>query len=143
MACNFAQNKGKRGERLAVKALQPVIDGCYENTHLEAPQLFRNGNQAAGGGYDIDGISWLALEIKNCETLQIPKWWRQAVRQACGNQVPVLMYKQSRKPWRICIWGYIPAGPLRVRTMVDIPFVAFVTWFEAMIKQEIKAIEEG
>lgn len=130
-AGKFANSKGKRGEREAVKALQPSITGVYEERGLTPPLLFRNQNQSANGGYDIDGISWMALEIKRCETLQINKWWKQAVRQANPEQVPVLMYRQNSKKWNIVMYGYIEVEQsCRIKARITIDLPTFLIYFE-------------
>ena len=132
----FANAKGKRGEREAVKVLQPSIDKIYGARGLDAPKMYRNQNQSADGGYDIqsDATSWLALEIKRCETLQITKWWRQCVSQGTPSQVPVLLYRQSRKQWKAVMFGYVEVGGgLRVKSRVQLDLESFLTYFEAKL----------
>ena len=60
--------------------------------------LSRNLKQTREGGADCDDLEGFSLEIKRQETLCLPDWWRQANEQA-GDKIPVLAYRQSRKPW--------------------------------------------
>ena len=123
----FANSKGKRGEREAVKVLQPVIDKVFNDRGLEIPKLFRNQNQSALGGYDIDGIDWLALEVKRQETLNLNKWWEQTLSQTSMEQIPVLMYRQNNKKWKVQMYGYLEVGEgRRVKTKVEITIEAFL-----------------
>jgi len=134
----FANSKGKRGEREAIKVLQPVIDKVFGDRGLEIPLLFRNQNQSALGGYDIDGIDWLALEIKRQETLNINQWWKQIVKQASVDQVPVLMYRQNNKKWKVQMYGYLDCNGKRVKTKVEISIEAFLVFLETKMVQVLE-----
>lgn len=139
-AGKFACSKGKRGEQEAVKVLQPTVDKVYEARGLEPVRLYRNKNQSDQGGFDVDGIDWMALEIKRQENLNLNNWWKQAVRQASVDQVPVLMYRQNNKKWRVQMYGYLDCGGKRVKTRVDISIEAFLVYFETKLSQ---ALEHG
>lgn len=69
----------------------------------------RNLNQTRGGGHDLDGLPGVALEIKRQEQLSVNAWWHQACKQAqVVDLLPVLAYRQSRKPWAVCLpWGIL------------------------------------
>lgn len=134
----FACSKGKRGEREVVKLLQPIVDKVFGDRGLEIPKMFRNQNQSALGGYDIDGIDWLALEVKRQENLSINSWWKQAVRQASMEQVPVLIYKQNHKKWKVQMFGYLDCGGMRVKTKVEITLEAFLIYFETRMVQVLE-----
>ncbi len=63
--------------------------------------LQRNITQTREGGADCLELRGFAIEVKRCERLSRPAWWRQAVRQAEALGVePVLAFRQSRQPWR-------------------------------------------
>ncbi|MBL4904327.1 MAG: hypothetical protein JKY62_17015 [Desulfocapsa sp.] len=136
----FACSKGKRGEQEVVRLLQPIVDKVFEARGLEPVKLFRNKNQSALGGYDIDGIDWLALEVKRQENLNINSWWKQTVRQASMEQVPVLIYKQNHKKWKIQMFGYLDCDGKRVKTKVEISLEAFLVYFEVKM---IMVLERG
>lgn len=131
-------NKGKEGEREAIKFLQPHINECCEMAGVEPIQLFRNQNQSALGGYDIDGLSWLALEIKRQEALSIPAWWRQVTKAAREGQEPVVMFRQNRKPWRFLVRCYLYTGGTSYQTaMCEVSKEAFIDWFRARLSSEL------
>lgn len=91
-----SRNKGARGEREAAKLLL----GWLADAGIDA-DIHRNADQARSGGFDLVGLPWLAVEVKRAETLRQGDWWRQTVAQAKhAGRLPVLMYRQSRKPWR-------------------------------------------
>lgn len=54
---------------------------------------------SGGGRYeaeaDLQGTPGLAIEAKRCETMKIPEWYRQAVKNA-GPDVPVVITRKSR-----------------------------------------------
>lgn len=139
-SANFAGMKGKRAEREMVKILQPVVNKVWEVRGLpgaSCPVLERNLMQSHKGGYDLVGLDWLALEVKHHETLKVKDWWSQAIRQSRTEQTPVLVYKQNNVKWRAMLWGYLPAGSLRVRCPVDIDLPAFLLWFEHQLSAQL------
>jgi hypothetical protein len=66
-------------------------------------EVVRNLEQTRGGGHDLLGVDPFAIEVKRCETLALPSWWRQACDQCPDDQVPALFYRQSRQPWRVIL----------------------------------------
>jgi hypothetical protein len=100
-----SRDKGARGEREVIDMLQPIVDTAYRSAGLEPPKLKRTSSmQADGGGCDVHGLDWLALEVKRCEKLQLDNWWCQCLQQAKLGQMPVLMYRQSKRQWRARTW---------------------------------------
>lgn len=64
----------------------------------------RNQNQTASSGSDLTNPFRLSVEIKRHETLSINSWWAQCTRSAKAESgVPVLLYRQSRQPWRAVV----------------------------------------
>jgi hypothetical protein len=58
---------------------------------------------------DCLSLEGYSIEIKRHESLSIGAWWKQAQEQAERvGAVPVLAYRQSRKPWAIVL----PLGQL-------------------------------
>lgn len=94
------RNKGSRGEREAVLVIGGWLAPVYRAAGMIPVDLERNLMQSRQGGYDLVGIDWLALEVKRHETLSVSQWWKQTLRQAGPEQVPFLMYRQNRTPWR-------------------------------------------
>ena len=87
--------KGAGGEREAAQWLQKEFK-------LEiTPQ--RNLEQVRSGGADLIGFAPFQIEVKRAEGEAKRKWWLQ-VTQACDiNEVPVVMYRRNRQPWRFLI----------------------------------------
>lgn len=83
----MSRRKGARAETALANLLAE---------HLGIP-VSRQLGQARDGGADLH-IGKARIQVKRCEKLAIPQWWAQAVRDA-GEHVPVLAYRQSRKPW--------------------------------------------
>ncbi len=136
-------NKGKQGERESIKFLQPTVDQVYAHLGLDAPQLFRNQNQSALGGYDIDGLPWLALEIKRQEQLSINAWWKQVNKACAEGQVPVVMFRQNRKKWRFLtnVWLHT-GGRGHIMVRAELSPEDFLEWFKDRVQYEaLKASE--
>lgn len=87
------RNKGANAERELLRII---------GDRLGIP-LSRNLTQTRNGGADCLDLPGVALEVKRCEQLQLNQWWRQAQRQAPAGKIPVLAYRQSRKPWAIVV----------------------------------------
>lgn len=88
----FSRDKGKRGELDVARAIS-------ELTGWEVKRRVRQHD----GDSDLEGVPGWTVEVKNCATLSIPAWWRQAVAQAGEASLPVLFYKIPRKGWR-ALW---------------------------------------
>lgn len=80
--------KGASGEREVLGLLGEILQRKFE----------RNITQSRYGGADCIDMGRIKLEVKRQERLAIKDWWEQAQRQA-KDEVPVLAYRQSRKPW--------------------------------------------
>lgn len=140
MAKSFAQCKGARAERAAIDLLQPIVDRVYTELGMEQelPRLQRNTLQADGGGCDIVGLAWMALEIKHQETLHVNQWWEQCVRQAKSNQEPVLFYKQNNVKWKVMMRGLLTTGGAQnVRCPVEVSMESFLMYFEYKLRKEL------
>jgi hypothetical protein len=146
MAKNFAQNKGARAEREAIKLLTPVVTEIYSKFGMEQPRLQRNSMQADGGGSDIAGLEWMALEIKHQETLNVNQWWEQCVGQVKVriingkevSQVPVLMYKRNNVKWRVMMHGLLrTGGEQNIVCPCDIPMESFLLYFRHKLIKEL------
>lgn len=92
----FSRDKGRRGELEIARIVN-------ELTGWDVKRRVRQHD----GDSDIEGIPGWSVEVKNCATLAIPEWWRQAVRQSVGSGFPVLFYKVPRKGWR-AMWPLAP-----------------------------------
>lgn len=88
------REKGKRGERMAAKAVSQVI-------RLPARRgvQFKGGADSADLEVELDGVHW---EVKFVERESIRAWMRQAVADS-GGKVPVVLSKKSREPWLITL----------------------------------------
>jgi len=88
------RDKGQRGEREFLGLLSELLE-------LEV-SLTRNLSQTRGGGADCIELPGYSIEVKNCATVTLSSWWKQATRQAQLSQsIPILAYKVPRKGWLI------------------------------------------
>ena len=64
--------------------------------------LHRKLGQARDGADDLQ-IGHYRIEIKRRETLAMDQWCHQ-VEECCGEgDIPVVVYRRSREPWRVTI----------------------------------------
>lgn len=82
-----SRRKGAHGERELAALLS------YE---LGIP-LNRMLGQERDGGADLH-IGPLRIQVKRCEAVSIAAWWWQTLED-CGDGIPVLAYRASRRPW--------------------------------------------
>lgn len=84
------RNKGATAEREVFKIFNDEL----------GLQLKRNLTQYQGSDADLH-LYGFCIEIKRQESLSLGAWWNQVVTVArkC-NEIPVLIYRQSRQPWR-------------------------------------------
>lgn len=121
------RQKGARGEREVCDMLNNEI--IKVRKLLKLPELEtrdlpfqRNQLQSAVGGDDITNPFKLSIEVKRQEQLSINTWWKQckASAERFQGNTPILIFKQSRKKWRIMMETWIPIigakayGPIRV-----------------------------
>jgi hypothetical protein len=86
-------NKGKRAEREAAAAL-----GRAFGVECRRSQQYAGGTDSA----DVVGLDGVHVEVKHQERMRLFDWVAQAVAD-CGDNVPIVMHRQNRKPWLVTI----------------------------------------
>lgn len=122
--------KGANGERELAALLMEWGEGAGMSLALR-----RNLEQVRNGGHDLTGLEaqGLAVECKRVEALAIRSWWDQAVRQADAvGAVPVLAWRQNRKPWRFRVRAWV--WPCKDPLDVDLEADQFKRWFHAVLE---------
>jgi hypothetical protein len=148
MAQINSRKKGQRGEREVIELLQPIVDKVCQLTSHPRIVLERNLMQASLGGFDITGLDWFGIEVKNCATLSLDKWWEQTCAQARAHAhkrrnlkcEPVLFYKIPRRAWRVMLYVYLPTPSSRRHghwTTAQIEVDAFLAYFNDRLEAEL------
>lgn len=137
-----SRNKGKRAEREVKDLLNTVVMEVCDRLQVDVgvrPKLQRNQLQSDGGGYDLVGIDWIALEVKHQEQMNIESWWVQCVNQAKGNQMPVLFYRRNHMKWRVRTYGmlWLPNGGT-MAAPADFALQDFIDYFRIRLEQELR-----
>lgn len=138
------RNKGAGAERDIADHMNGIIYGVYKELGVPYPSkpiVQRNQNQTAVGGKDLIGTHGLAIEVKRQEQLSINSWWAQCVASArVLDEIPVLLFKQSRLPWRCITNGQVlfpQALPSRsVAVRVEISFDDFTVWYRSIVRAD-------
>jgi hypothetical protein len=140
------RTKGASAERQIATKLNEIITASLHECGIifdSSDHTFfvqRNQNQTAVGGDDLINTYGFSIEVKRQETLSINTWWKQCVTSATKNSAtPVLLFKQSRKPWRCILQGYIglPNGQFGACRM-EIDFDTFLIAFKHHVKHKLK-----
>ncbi len=140
---NMARTKGQSGERETMAILNPIVQRVLAKSGIpclaEQDLPFqRNQNQTAVGGDDLTNPFGLAIEVKRQEALSVNSWWKQCITSAArSGGIPILMYRQNRKQWRIRM---LVDMPLRVPgasltshltgVVAEMDKESFERWFE-------------
>lgn len=146
-------NKGKAGEREVATMLNGIVREVMTAMAFPADQIEaasktvqRNQNQTAVGGCDLTNVFGMSVEVKRQETLSIPAWWRQTVAAAeRNNELPVLIYRQNRKPWRVrtYAWLALPGGEpgqydRQQMIVAEFDEASFKQWFAGWVKGKLE-----
>lgn len=150
--------KGKRAEREIASRLNIVTAKVCEKLGVDLVKLKRNLSQTQNGGFDLEGLDWLAPEIKHHKQPSLNTWWYQTCRQAgpldAGltganaatkfKREPVLIWKQHGGQWRVRMFGRLEIEPgRRLRVVTDISMADFEAWFERKLEVELKKTLEA
>ena len=131
------RTKGQTGEREVCKMLNNIVEEVRIKRDLPAfaavdAPFQRNQNQSAVGGSDLTNPFNLDIEVKRQENLSIETWWRQTLESATrADGIPILIFKQNRKRWRVMMWGMLPVlnGHLQTKVRVELSPHDFKAWF--------------
>lgn len=87
-----SRNKGARGEREFANLVRSFGFTC-ERTG-------RDGRTSQDVTHNIADVH---LEVKRCESYDLPEWIRQAEGDADAGETPVIAFRKSRQPWRVVV----------------------------------------
>nr|DAE93512.1 MAG TPA: HOLLIDAY JUNCTION RESOLVASE, ENZYME, HOMOLOGOUS RECOMBINATION, HOLLIDAY [Caudoviricetes sp.]DAF45676.1 MAG TPA: HOLLIDAY JUNCTION RESOLVASE, ENZYME, HOMOLOGOUS RECOMBINATION, HOLLIDAY [Siphoviridae sp. ctJ7x27]DAN28120.1 MAG TPA: HOLLIDAY JUNCTION RESOLVASE, ENZYME, HOMOLOGOUS RECOMBINATION, HOLLIDAY [Caudoviricetes sp.] len=139
------RTKGANGERELAQKLNELLYRVCQNNGWDFNKFSeylvqRNQNQSAVGGCDLVNTWGLAIEVKRHETLAVNTWWQQCKASALRlNREPVLIYRQSRRPWQVVMQGrlQLPDGGF-CESVVTISFEDFTRYYEEIVAQQIR-----
>ena len=120
------RQKGQQGERDVQKMLNNIIKIVHTERNLPQyeprDELFqRNQNQSAVGGSDLSCPFPLEIEVKRQEQLSINTWWKQTIESSNRTGgIPILIFKQNRKKWRIIMLGNIALQPHEPNVTIEV-----------------------
>lgn len=142
--------KGKRAERNIASALNPILERLVAGIGCDPVKLKRNLAQTQQGGFDLEGLPWIAIEIKHHKAVSLGSWWAQCCQQAgCDTggapivgrtyREPVLIWKQHGGKWNVRMLGRLEIEKgRRLRVVVDVSWDAFLVWFEKRAEVELR-----
>jgi hypothetical protein len=139
MSINIRQ-KGAGGEREIAARLNDIIRLVLHKRGelMVTPHVQRNQNQTAVGGCDLTGTFDFAIEIKRQEALSIETWWKQCCASASElGKIPVLIFKQNRKKWRVVMLGTIGGGAFAIAARCEISLDDFEKLFKSVAEASL------
>lgn len=118
-----ARAKGAAGEREFIKWL-------LHHFHIfDIPE--RNLEQVRRGGGDIVNVDPFVFEVKRQQVLSLRKWWVQVSEVSNNGKVPIVAYRQNRKPWKFLI----SATNIGLETgFIQLEDIEFIKWFENILE---------
>lgn len=137
------RTKGQGGEREIADMLNGIIYHTMKELNFPEDECLkgirtvqRNQNQSAVGGNDLTNCFGMSIEIKRQEALSVNTWWAQCLAAAeRNNEMPVLMYRQNHKPWRVRTFGWINLpNDKHIRAVVEFDEDHFRTWFKEWVR---------
>lgn len=135
------RDKGQGAEREVCDWLNAIYLKVLTSQSRDLPEkrnypFQRNQLQTAVGGSDIANPFKLDIEVKRQEALSINTWWKQTVASAARtNGIPILVFKQNRKPWRVLMFGIIPVDAVDcVEARCEISLEDFLKWIESYLQ---------
>lgn len=137
------RTKGAGGEREICDMLNAIIleEADERGIVIETPPVQRNQNQTAVGGCDLVGTYNFAIEVKRQETLNVETWWKQCVESARKlGQIPILIFRQNRKSWRVVCFTKIEFNGFFSWTRGEVELESFLKIFRATAKHEFSKI---
>lgn len=93
-----SREKGRRGEQEVAR--------IYREAGFDVDRVPNSGGLRVKG--DLTGLDGFHLEVKRQEILCLPKWLRQAHEEAGAEEVPVVIFRQSKRAdgvgeWHACL----------------------------------------
>ena len=132
--------KGANGEREVADMMNLTINTELYKAGLQVcskPVVQRNQNQSAVGGSDLTNPFGLCIEVKRQENLSVNTWWNQCTKAAKEfGGIPILVFKQNRKPWRVVMLSNLqfPGHPNAcMEARVEISWDDFQQWFRGLV----------
>jgi len=93
MGGRSSRTKGKSGELEVVHILEA-------HGYKGVKRTPNSGGLSWKG--DVLGMDGFTIEVKRCESLQLPKWWGKLVLEA-GHRIPLLCHRRSRGEWLVTL----------------------------------------
>lgn len=113
MAGRSARTKGASGELECLKIINEALGTNYCRTP-------RSGawEHARADLFDPINELRLSVEIKRQETTKVDAWFKQAEEQCPDGDIPTLIYRRSRQPWKVVVtldeWMSLQADRLQL-----------------------------
>lgn len=122
------RTKGKAGESEFVNRFQMFFPN----------ELKRNLLQTREGGADISGCHPFCIEVKRCEKIERPKWWRQVLAATAPDEISVVAFRQNKKPWTFLLPVYlmIPGAEGYVEASEEVFLAVVMSTFEDIAETE-------
>lgn len=152
MKASSIRAKGADGEREIAKLLNPIVHKVKRTFNFSEEdilnphyQIQRNPNQCANGGADLQNTYGICIEIKRQQALNINTWWKQCEKSAIDlDEIPVLMYRQNNKKWRVVMMGkplvdaYDQNLVFDFRCRIEISMSDFLQYFELHLIDKLR-----
>ena len=100
-----AKAKGSRAERQWRDELKRIYKDASKHDKIKRVPM-SGASWMKGDVIDLNDYDSL-YEVKNQEKLEIPSWWKQAVREAGSNRTPFLIITQNNRPFYVFLEEHV------------------------------------
>lgn len=95
MGGKMSRNKGGSGEREVAGILKAGLG-------IDISRTPRSGAWKHAKG-DLYGVPGFNVEVKRQERTRVEEWYQQSVDDTKEGEIPLLIYRRSRQPWKVVI----------------------------------------
>lgn len=140
-----ASAKGAQGERDVLNAFRDIMRNMEDELTAQGHVFVARSDFATRkrlergtSNRDIGNIPIISIEVKRNENLNVNAAWQQAVRQADGGLLPVLVYRYNREPWRVRTWAalthYDGSGRVVEYAVAEVALIDFLPYFAKLYR---------
>lgn len=133
-----ASRRGRSSRRRGAQGERELAGLLSDELGLSIKRML---GQERDGGADLH-IGPLRIQVKRCERIELGKWWRQTLDDA-GDDIPILAYRASRKPWMFrALMGDV-TGDKACRDhalVMEMPMPSFVYWVRERVDLNLPVI---
>jgi hypothetical protein len=111
-------------------------------------EIKRNLLQTREGGADISGCHPFCIEVKRCEKIERPKWWKQVLAATAPDEISIVAFRVNKGKWTFLLPVYlmIPGAEGYVEASEEVFLKLVMSVFEdvaATLEEQGQSTQQG